>query len=101
MDLNYTRLIGLSLYNNTPLTKTWRYKQRQNVRNLYTLKEVYQKTLYYDIQAIRKAICLEELDTFFITKRKFIIELFYTYCILTYNILPIEIVKKIFTYIIY
>ena len=100
MDLQYTRLISISLYNKTPLTKTWRYIQRKNVTKLYTLKEVYEKKLYNDIHAIQKALCLEELSKFFIQKRQFLINQCYTLSTVVYKKFSIEIVQKICDFIL-
>ena len=100
MDLHYTRLISISLYNKTPLTKTWRYMQRKNLTNLYTLKEVYEKKLYNDINAITKALCLEELSKFFVHKRKSVINQCYTLSKVVYNKFPIEILQKICNFIV-
>lgn len=99
MDLHYTRLIYLSTYNKTPLTKTWRYIQRKNLTNVYTLKEVYEKKLYKDIHAIQKALCLEELSKFFINKRQFLVKQCYTLSTVVYQKFPIEILQKICDFI--
>ena len=99
MDLHYTRLISISLYNNRPLTKTWRYIQRKNITNIYTLKEVYDKKLYNDIHTIRKALCLEDLTNFFTRKRNFLIKQCYAFSVLAYRQFPIEILQKICNYI--
>ncbi len=99
MDLHYTRLISISLYNKTPLTKTWRYIQRKNLTNLYTLKEVYEKKLYNDIHAIEKALCLEELSKFFMKNRQFLINQCYTLSTVVYQKFPVEILKKICDFI--
>lgn len=100
MDLHYTRLISISLYNKTPLTKTWRYIQRKNLTNLYTLKEVYEKKLYNDIHAIEKALCLEELSKFFMKKRQFLINQCYTLSSVVYQKFPVEILQKICDFIV-
>jgi len=99
MDLHYTRLISISLYNNIPLTKTWRYIQRKNLTNLYKLKEVYEKKLYNDIHAIQKALCLEELSKFFMKKRQFLFNQCYTLSTIIYRKFPIEILQKITDFI--
>ena len=99
MNLHYTRLISISLYNNIPLTKTWRYLQRQNLMELYTLQEVYRKKLYNDIHAIQKALCLEELTKFFIKMSQILINQCYVLSTVLYKKFPIEILKKISDFI--
>ena len=99
MNFNYTRLTSIFITNKKPLTKTWRYKQRKDILQKYSLFQVYEQQLYSDVHAVRKALCLEQLLKFIENQRQFLVKQYYTIVLETYKIFPMDIQKKICSYI--
>lgn len=99
MDLNYPRLVNISMLNTKPLTQSWRYKDRKNILQKYSLLEIYNEKLYSDIHSVHKALCLEQLLEFIEKQRQFLIKQCYSITLETYNIFPVEIHEKICNYI--
>ena len=92
--MDFPRLVSLIAINTTPITHSWRFKQRQNILKTHSLHQIYS-----DIHSVKKSLCLEELLTFFSNKRKLLISQYYAFITETYYKFPRELHEKICNYI--
>tara|TARA_B110000008_G_C16547560_1_gene394914 strand:+ start:245 stop:562 length:318 start_codon:yes stop_codon:yes gene_type:complete len=97
--MDFPRLVSMVTINTTPITHSWRFKQRQNILKTHSLYQIYSDKLYSDIHSLKKSLCLEELLGFFEKQRKFLIDQYYCLVIETYWNFPQELHQKICSYV--
>lgn len=99
--MDYPTLLPLYINRNRniPLSKTWRYNQRQNIRKYHTLDDISKYCHKQYIPSIQKDICLQELMVFIENRIQNIISQRYqlAFLIYTHNI-PNDIIRHICTY---